>query len=86
MAMTAMSICIVLFWKSKIVPNLASVSMPNIILNIGSSPDSSIITISGRIEKILDLENAGNIISKLPTCVVLNVPFEVCQVSAAYLF
>ena len=38
--------------------------------------------ISGETETILvlDFENAGNILSKLPTRVVLNVPFEVYQV------
>ena len=86
MATTVWSICIVCSWNSRIIPNLAKVLMPNIKLNIGSSSDLSMISISGRIENILDFENAGNIIPKLPTCLFLNVPFEVCQVSAAYLF
>ena len=52
--------------------------MPNIKSDIGSSSGLSTTTASGRIAKTLDLENAGNIISKLPTHVVLNVPVEVC--------
>ena len=60
--------------------------MPNIKSNIGSPSDSSMITISGQIAKTLDLKNAGNIISKLPTCAVLNVPFKVYQVLTVYLF
>ena len=83
MAILAWYICIVLPWKSKIVPILAKVYMPSIKSNMGSS---STMTISGRAENILELENAGNSSSKLPKCVVLNVQFEVCQVLAVYLF
>ena len=57
--------------------------MPSIKSNMGYLSN---MMISGDTEISLDLENAGNTSSKLPTCVVLNVSFDVCQFLDAYLF
>ena len=59
---------------------------PSIKLNTSYLSDVLTMTIFRQTKKILDLENTGNIMSKLPTHVVLTVPFKVCQASDAYLF
>ena len=63
--------------KSRITPSLAKVSVPSIKSYAGFASFSGISTISGFKCIILDSENSGKIMSKLPTFVVRKVPFDV---------